>query len=140
MYYIWRHAIHIKDWEGFEISVHDNKIESYHVLLHDKQLVINTINEVNSTVDLIFDEVLAHFFEDVTCQNVIFDIESRTISSFVAENRELLACHKKYGWPTNYESVESLQRMLADKCFNYYVISCSSGLNGWILAKSYYTK
>ncbi|WP_252250315.1 hypothetical protein [Clostridium sp. ZBS13] len=121
-------------------NIHDNEIVSYKVDLKNQKITIHTedndLKLIKST-DIIFSDVLAHFFENQLNGSVIFDIGEYNINQFVNENSELLEKQKNYCWPIDYNTIEELtEKLLKDK-YCYYVISSSYGLSGWVLAKNY---
>lgn len=122
------------------INIHDNEIVSYKVDLKNQKIIIYTEDnylKLIKSIDIIFSDVLVHFFENQLNGSVIFDIEEYHINQFVNENSELLKKQKKYGWPIDYNTIEELIEKLLKGKYCYYVISSSYGLSGWVLAKKY---
>lgn len=121
------------------LSVHDNEIVSYEVNLQKCGIKLHTIEGSNDSVTttIEFIDVLAHMFEAQLQGSIIFDISSFEVSRFLKSNKALLEKQKNYGWPIHYEKIEDLLEHLQNEKYNYYVISASYGLNGWVIAKGY---
>lgn len=123
------------------LSIHDNEILSYEVDLQNSKIKLHTIGGHNDSVNIIieFTDVLAHMFETQLQGSIIFDISTLEISRFLKHNKELLEKQKNYGWPMVYESLDEFLEHLQHEKYNFYVISASYGLNGWVVAKDYKT-
>ncbi|MDU2240442.1 MAG: hypothetical protein E7E23_07655 [Paenibacillus sp.] len=121
------------------LSIHDNEIVSYEVDFRKSRIIFQTLdgNDDSVTTTIEFTDVLAHMFETQLQGSIIFDISSFEVSRFLKSNKELLEKQKNYGWPTHYEKTEDLLEHLQSEKYNYYVISASYGLNGWVIAKEY---
>lgn len=127
-------------WEvGGMPSVHDNEIVSYNVDLQNAKITFQTLGGKDNEVPVIieFIEVLAYFFETQLLGSILLDISQFEISLFVTNNKELLEKQKDSAWPVYYDKIEDLLEYLLHKNYNYYVISASYGLNGWVIAKEY---
>lgn len=121
-------------------KVHDNEIVSYKVDLKNHKIIVHTQYQESALVkdiDIIFYDVLVHFFQNELSGSIIFDIEKYEIGQFLKNNSELLKKKKNYCWPMDYDTEEELTERLLKDQYSYYVISSSYGLNGWVLAKSY---
>lgn len=92
-------------------------------------------NSVSVMIEFI--DVLAHMFETQLPGSILLDISQFEINSFVKDNKELLEKQKDSAWPMYYEKSEDLLEYLLHENYNYYVISASYGLNGWVIAKEY---
>jgi hypothetical protein len=121
------------------LSIHDNEIVSYEVDFRKSRITFQTVDGRDDSVTTTFEftNVLAHMFETQLQGSVILDISSFEISRFLKSNKELLEKQKNYGWPIHYEKIEDLLEHLQNEKYNYYVISASYGLNGWVIAKGY---
>lgn len=121
------------------LNIHDNEIISYVVDFRKSRIIIQTLdsNEDSVTTTIEFTDVLAHMFETQLQGSIIFDISTFEVSRFLKSNKELLEKQKNYGWPIHYEKPEDLLELLQNEKYNYYVISASYGLNGWVIAKGY---
>lgn len=116
--------------------VHDYEIISYEVNLRKEEIKINTENpSTEDEVQLIFNEVFAHYFENELFGSVILDICKETLENFMDYNKNLLEERKMSGWPMMYDDNVELLNELKKGKYSYYIISSSYGLRGWILAK-----
>lgn len=120
------------------LNIHDNEIISYEVDFLKSRIIIQTLNgNENSITTIEFTDILAHGFETELQGSIIFDIRTFVVNDFLESNKELLEKQKNYGWPIYYENIEDLLEHLQNEKYNYYVISASYGLNGWVIAKEY---
>jgi len=121
------------------LSIHDNKIVSYEVDFQKSRITLNTIDGKRDSVitKIEFNDALAHVFETQLRGSIILDISTLDVSLFFKHNKELLEKEKDYAWPMYYEKIEDLLEYLQNEKYNYYVISASYGLNGWVIAKEY---
>lgn len=118
------------------LNVHDNELVSYVVDLRHCKIILSTVCQNSDSITSIeFTDVLAHVFETQLQGSIILDISTMEIRKFIEQNKELLEKQKSYGWPRHYETVEDLLNYLQKERYNYYVVSASYGLNGWIVAK-----
>ena len=117
------------------VSIHDNEIVSYEVNFKKGRFKINTKNSQENSIVILFDEVLTHLFKHEMSNSILFDIEKYEMEEFIKYNEKLLNETKDYCWPINYDTIKELKNKLIEGKYNYYVISSSLGLNGWVLAK-----
>lgn len=117
-------------------KIHDNEISSYIVNLKEQQIILHMEHQ-NKNTNIIFSNVLVHFFENELSGSILLDIEEYSINQFIKDNCRLLEQRKNYCWPIDYDTIEQLSEELQKEQYYYYVISSSYGLNGWILAKNY---
>ncbi|WP_327195502.1 hypothetical protein [Paenibacillus alvei] len=123
--------------------VHDNEIISYEVNLKKNRIVLYTEYENSNIIEntkIYFYDVLAHFFETQLPGSIIFDIDNYDIHHFIEDNKEILEEQKNYGWPMDYSTINELEEKLMREQYEYFAISSSYGLNGWVLAKKYEIK
>ncbi|MBD7911526.1 hypothetical protein [Clostridium cibarium] len=121
-------------------NIHDNEIISYKVNLKNQKIIIYTEyqkRKITKKTDVIFYDVLVHFFENELPGSTILDIDEHNINQFIRDNSKLLEQRKDSCWPIDYNTIEELTRELLKEQYSYYIISSSYGLNGWVLAKSY---
>lgn len=120
-------------------NIHDNEIVSYTVDLQKSKITFQTLGGKDNSVPVMieFIDVLAHRFETQLQGSILLDISQFEISSFVKDNKELLEKQKDSAWPMYYEKRADFLEYLLDETYNYYVISASYGLNGWVVAKEY---
>ncbi|WP_342547465.1 hypothetical protein NST69_25425 [Paenibacillus sp. FSL P2-0089] len=120
-------------------NIHDNEIISYKVDLQKSKITFQTLGGKDNSVPVMieFIDVLAHMFETQLQGSILLDISQFEISRFVKSNKELLEHQKDSAWPMYYEKREDLLEYLLHENYNYYAISASYGLNGWVVAKEY---
>jgi hypothetical protein len=124
-------------------KIHDNEIISYEVDLKNQKIIIHTQYNSSTLIektDIVFSNVLAHFFENQLQGSIIFDIEEYEIIQFIEDNSDLLKKQKNYCWPMDYDTAEELAEILLKEQYSYYVITSSYGLSGWIVSKKYETE
>jgi hypothetical protein len=90
---------------------------------------------------------MAYYFEDIEMHfsfgnkgisgNIIFDIENKTLESFIEDYGNGLKNGKKM-WYFQYNEDELLT-LLRNNNQKYYCINATYGLNGWILAENMIT-
>ncbi len=121
------------------VSIHDNEIILYEVNLNKSKIKFQTLqSHQDSAITYIeFIDVFAHEFETPLKGSILLDISTSEISQFLQHNQELLAKQKSYGWPIDYTTNEELITHLQKENLNYYIISASYGLSGWVVAKRY---
>lgn len=115
--------------------VHDNEILAYQVDLVRNMITFST-DYKNQTIEIVFNGVMAHLFENELPGSIIFDIEEYPVSLFIEQNRILLNERKNQCWPINYKEIDELFSILVRENYAYYMIYSSYGLSGWILAKN----
>jgi hypothetical protein len=123
-------------------SVHDNIVYAYVVNCEQRQLTLHTAyrdREPHEFTDLIFREVVAHFFENVLSNNILFDVEESGVASVVHAQAAIFKESWRWGWPPiEYNGdLAVLTATLQAQQVRAYSISSSYGLSGWILAGSY---
>lgn len=121
------------------ISVHDNFIYVYTVDCKNQRIVLHTAyldNEPHEWTDLVFRDVVAHHFEHVQTDNIIFDMEEDDLASVVNANADLFRDSWRYGWPS-VEYAGDLQVLISQlqaTSVRAFVINSSFGMHGWVLA------
>ena len=121
-------------------KLHDNEIISYEVNLSSRTITIYTQFKTSDSckgTSMVFYDVLAHFFENELSGSVILEIDEYSIESFIEDNRLLLDNRKNGSWPTYYKTLAEFKEKLINEQYNFYGITPSYGLGGWILAKCY---
>lgn len=125
------------------LNIHDNEIMSYKVNFEDQKIILCTkcySTILTSNVNIIFSNVLVHYFEDEIRGSILFDVEEYSITQFIKDNSNLLKKRKNKCWPFDYDTIAHLNKRLENEKYKYFIIFSSCGLNGWVLAKSYETK
>lgn len=123
-------------------NIHDNIVASYEVNLKERKLIIRTeydYENENRCVDILFLDVLAHYFENELSNSIILDIIESDVQRFLGDNRNMLMQRKNSCWPVDYDTVEQLSETLQADKYSYYVIQSSYGLRGWVLARQFET-
>jgi hypothetical protein len=118
-------------------SIHDNSIYAYAVECSEHRLTLHTLNELlNEFTDVIFHEVIAHWFEHVLEHNVLFDVDEVEITELVQEHATVFKESWRWGWPPlEYEGdLGKLTAMFQSQGLRAYRINASFGLSGWVLA------
>lgn len=133
--------------ESYGAFIHDNTIERYTVDIEAHTLLMETRPEGTAdkqSVFLNFNGVLAHFFENVTGCNILFDVEEVAPEIFVANWHDFLVRNIPYGFPVlNFqyeyplksEDLERLPQVIKNNGYRIFVISASLGLTGFVIAK-----
>lgn len=117
--------------------MHDDYIVAYSVNLEEKNIIIQTYNNIKKKQGKIcFSEVLTHSFKCILDYNIIFDIQECEISTFCRDNHEELIKMQEYCWPVNYQTEQELVELLINNNYKYIKINSSYGMYGWVLAKS----
>ncbi|KGE18428.1 hypothetical protein [Paenibacillus wynnii] len=125
------------------MRVHDNEIIAYKVDLKNSKLYLYTEYDdavhIKQEIDIVFSDVLAHYFECELSGSIILDISNYEIDEFFEDqgNLMLLERHKNNCWPMYYGTIEELKNRLRSDKYLYFIIYSSYGLNGWIIAKDY---
>lgn len=124
----------IKDYE----NVHDNKILSYNVDFINQKLTIETEYDYKKEhTSILFEELLAHHFEDITKDNIIFSVVMISLDWFFEYYKDFLENSFKYGFPTPIAgSINELGEFLTSNKYNVFEIDSSVGLHGIVIAKN----
>ena len=103
------------------ISVHDNEIHSYRMLLPEQTLIFETIH-LNKKTDIQFQDVLAYSFDGAGEQNIIFEIADLSIENFVNWYRKHKETQKpfEYGFPIKgITNPDTLLQYLTQESYKY---------------------
>lgn len=120
-------------------DIHDAIITKYTVDFKLKKLEIYYENEKGKEFIIEFSDYLAHNFEHIIIENIIFDIEEITIEKFIINNKNFLDDNLKYGFPillSHDKGINDLKEILERKQYKVFEISSSIGLNGFVIAKN----
>lgn len=122
-----------------ELDVHDYLIDGYSVDLKNGEISFDvSLGEKRGRIE--FKGVLAHQFSHEIAQSIILDIEEMSVDQFIKMNRDDILAGLAYGWPVDVKTVCELESLLKSQQKRFYVISASSGLNGWIIGDGYRTE
>ena len=118
------------------ISVHDNEVISYEVNLREKILIIHTKKDItNQYYDLIFSDVLIHYFQDEINGSIILDVCEYSIDEFLSKYSELLEPKMFPIFQSTSFIDEEFKARLKNNSFFYYAITASYGFNGIVVSK-----
>ena len=115
-------------------NLHDNKVLNYCVDFKLQTLHMDTQTEAGKIVSIHFAGLLAHWFENVIQDNILFDMDEITLEGFFQQYKNLLDKSIPYGFPTCC-STEELREKMAQEKIRVFVIDSSLGLCGFVLAQ-----
>ncbi len=115
-------------------NLHDNRIMNYNVDFNMHTLHIDTRTEKGNTVSIHFSGLLAHWFENVIQDNILFGMDEISMEDFFEQYKDLLGKTIPYGFPA-YCNTEELQEKMVQEKIRVFVIGSSLGLCGFILAQ-----
>lgn len=95
---------------------------------------MDTQTVAGKTVSVHFAGLLAHWFNNVIQDNILFDIEEITMDGFFQQYKDLLVNSICYGFPACCSAEELRERMIREK-IRVFVIGSSLGLCGFVLAQ-----
>src|SRR4051812_44144662 len=123
-----------------QISVHDNHLLAYSVLAKEKKIILQTAyldREPHELTDIVFEDVLAYYFENDLFGTIIFEVEEVDLSALLKEYAVMFETGWRYGWPRGWdkkkEEIEAFVRRLGMRGFE---LSSSYGMSGWVVARS----
>jgi hypothetical protein len=124
-----------------EPSVHDNFVYAYTVDCERRRVTLHTAfrdREPHEFTDVIFHDVIAHWFEHVLPGNILFDVAEQDLGSIVQAHAAVFNESWRWGWPpVEYRGdLELLTATLQAQSARAYSIGSSYGLSGWVLAGS----
>jgi hypothetical protein len=123
-------------------GLHDGHIISYEVRCFEREIELKVALADSGSANALFLEVQGYHFKHDAFGNIISNIEevpaAKILGLFSAEIREAFRLDGAYGiWASNMETAESALNALGTRG---YLLSCSIGLDGWILAKEIIVK
>ncbi len=90
---------------------------------------------------VVFEDVQGYHFEHDAFGNIVFDLESVPLESFVTENRSELEDSYRFGAVGTWAAdIDSAPAVLAGQGIQAFVLSPSLGLTGWVLAKQAFVR
>lgn len=130
-----------KEVRALERSVHDNRLVSYLVDCHQRNIKLHTVfqdKEPCEFTDVVFTGVVAHQFQHVLEHNILFDIVEVPPDVIVTEHQSLFADSWKYGWPeVEYQGdLARLNAVLVERRIKGFRVQSSLGCYGWVLAEA----
>ena len=118
-------------------SLHDNFVYAYSVLADRCQIVLHAEYRDSPPVeytDVVFAEVVAHYFECSLQGNVLFEICEEDLKTVLDEYAWLFDRLENYGWPeVPYRDRPELYRILLERRIRAYRVRSSYGLDGFVL-------
>lgn len=115
-------------------NLHDNRILRCCADFEAHTLHLDTRTEAGEVVSVHFTGLLAHWFENMVQDNILFGMDEITIDGFFEQYRELLDGTIPYGFPACCGIEELRERMEREK-IRVFVIDSSLGLCGFVLAQ-----
>lgn len=118
--------------------------------MHDYIIISYSVDIKNKTVELcaqdrnqtkesrfIAQHVLTHSFKNILEYNIISDIEEWGVDYFIKNDVVSIEGMRQNFWPLEFEDMQQLRDFIVDNGYKYIRISCSYGLQGWVLAKEF---
>ena len=115
-------------------NLHDNRILRCCADFEAHTLHLDTRTEVGEVVSVHFTGLLAHWFENMVQDNILFSMDEITIDGFFEQYRELLDGTIPYGFPACC-GIEELREQMEREKIRVFVIDSSLGLCGFVLAQ-----
>ncbi len=115
-------------------NLHDNRVLRCCADFEAHTLHLDTRTEAGEVVSVHFTGLLAHWFENMVQDNILFGMDEITIDGFFEQYRELLDGTIPYGFPACCGIEELRERMEREK-IRVFVIDSSLGLCGFVLAQ-----
>ncbi len=122
-------------------NIHDNFVYALAVHLERRVLVLHTEYrdqpKAFELVDLRFQGLVAHYFDDIAEPSILLDIEAVSAGWVLETWRDLFERRKNYGWPPlRFSDFADLSGQLANLGVTGYRVMGSCGLDGFVLATS----
>ena len=115
-------------------NLHDNRVLRYCADFEAHSLHMDTQTEAGENVSVRFTGLLAHRFEDVIQDNILFGMDEITVDGFFEQYNDLLGGTILYGFPACC-SIEELRGRMDREHIRVFVIDASLGLCGFVLAQ-----
>lgn len=115
-------------------NLHDNRVLRYCADFEAHTLRMDTRTEAGENVSVHFTGLLAHWFENVIQDNILFDMDEITADVFFEQYKEMLDRTVSYGFPACC-SIEELRERMDREHIRIFVIASSLGLCGFVLAQ-----
>ena len=115
-------------------GLHDNRVLRYSADCEAHTLHIDTQTETGEKVSVRFTGLLAHWFENVIQDNILFGMDEITVDGFFQQYEDLLGGTISYGFPACC-SIEELRERMDREHIRVFVIDSSLGLCGLVLAQ-----
>ena len=115
-------------------NLHDNRVLSCCADFEAKTLHMDTRTEAGEKVAVRFTGLLAHWFENVIQDNILFGMDEITVDGFFQQYKDLLGVTISYSFPACC-SIEELRKRMERERIRVFVIDSSLGLCGFVLAQ-----
>ena len=115
-------------------GLHDNRVLRYYADFEAHILHMDTQTEAGEKVSVHFTGLLAHWFENVVQDNILFDMEEITLEGFFQQYKDFLNESLRFGFPACCITGERRERMEREH-IRVFVINSSLGLCGFVLAQ-----
>ena len=115
-------------------NLHDNRVLRYCTDFEAHTLHMDTRTEAGENVSVHFTGLLAHWFENVIQDNILFGMDEITADVFFKQYKEMLDRTVSYGFPACC-SIEELRERMDREHIRVFVIDASLGLCGFVLAQ-----
>ena len=115
-------------------NLHDNRVLRYCTDFEAHTLHMDTRTEAGENVSVHFTGLLAHWFENVIQDNILFGMDEITADVFFKQYKEMLDRTVSYGFPACC-SIEELRKRMDREHIRVFVIDSSLGLCGFVLAQ-----
>ena len=115
-------------------NLHDNRILRYCADFECHTLHIVTLSETGESISVRFTGLLAHWFENVIQDNILFGMDEITVDGFFEQYKDLLDGTIPYSFPACC-SIEELRERMDREHIRVFVIDSSLGLCGFVLAQ-----
>ncbi len=103
-------------------NLHDNRVLCYCADFEAHTLHMDTRTEAGENVSVHFTGLLAHWFENVIQDNILFGMDEITADVFFKQYKEMLDRTVSYGFPACC-SIEELRERMDTKCFYRHPLS-----------------
>ena len=80
-------------------GLHDNRVLRYCADFEAHPLHMDTQTEAGEKVSVHFTGLLAHWFENVVQDNILFGMDEISVDAFFEQNKDLLSGTISYGFP-----------------------------------------
>ena len=114
--------------------LHDTRVLCYCADFEAHILHVDTRTEAGENVSVHFTGLLAHWFENVIRDNILFGMDEISVDAFFEQYKDLLGGTISYGFPACC-SIEELRERRDREHIRVCVIDSSLGLCGFVLAK-----
>ena len=115
-------------------NLHDNRVLRCCADFEAHTLRMDTRTEAGEKVSVHFTGLVAHWFENVIQDNILFGMDEIPADVFFKRYKEMLDRTVSYGFPACC-SIEELRERMDREHIRIFVIASSLGLCGFVLAQ-----